>query len=230
MKFFGKLKLKKFEILKIVIVLIYVSLIFLIQDDKPSIQERMKMHCERIENDEDYRLKVAVNNYFREILLNIEKEKNNGDCRFISVYNKFPEMKTCELSISSKNTDENTLNNFIGRIIINNNMMPSTSDLAETFEKYSDKLLSQMDKKSIFNLNFIDILKNNNILYLYSSTRIYLYKLDSFRIENKELVASPMIGYFPDKNYLWNTISDTVIKKYRIKECGETIFNLGHPL
>lgn len=221
MKLAKKLKVTKIGLLKTVVLLVYIALIFLIQDDNPSIVERRKMHCERIENDEDYRLKVAVNRYFYDILLDIKRDKDTDECD-PSPNDKFPELMDCELSITGKNIDENVINVFIGNLILQQNMMTSSSDLNEAFEQYSENILSQIAPSEFWKLNFMEILDNYNIMYFRNGTRLFLYNKSSFTLEGKQkeqLVVRSKAGYSPDSQYMWNTI-DIDIDRYQIENCG----------
>lgn len=221
MKLAKKLKVTKIGLLKTVVLLVYIALIFLIQDDNPSIVERRKMHCERIENDEDYRLKAAVNYYFRDIFLKLKKDKDKDECD-PSPNDKFPELMDCELSITGKNIDENVLNSFIGNRILQNDVFAS-SGLQDAFVQYSENILSQMDPVEFWKLDFMEILKNHNIMYFRNGTKISLYNKSSFTLEGEQkelLVVRSKVGYHPDSQYMWNTIDNIDIDRYQIENCG----------
>ncbi|QLB12678.1 hypothetical protein EV697_101360 [Bisgaardia hudsonensis] len=225
-----KKKITKIGLLKAVVLLVYIALIFLIQDDNPSIVERRKMHCERIERDEEYRLKAAINYYFRDIFLKLKKDKDSYQCR-LSPNNKFPELMDCELSITRKNIDENVLNSFIGNLILQHHMMASSADLDDTFVQYSENILSQMDPVEFWKLDFMEILKNHNIMYLFYGTELSLYEKSSFSLggeQKKQLIIHSKVGGFSDSQYMWNTIRRTRVDRYKIEECGVLtyLFNL----
>ncbi|QLB12679.1 hypothetical protein EV697_101362 [Bisgaardia hudsonensis] len=225
-----KKKITKIGLLKAVVLLVYIALIFLIQDDNPSIVERRKMHCERIERDEEYRLKVAVNRYFNDILLDIKMDKDRDWCD-PDPNDKFPNLMDCELAITGKNIDENVLNSFIGNLILQHHMMASSADLDDTFVQYSENILSQMNPAEFWKLDFMEILKNHNIMYLFYGTELSLYEKSSFSLggeQKKQLIIHSKVGGNSDSQYMWNTIRETKVDRYQIENCGNLryLFNL----
>lgn len=217
------LSMSKNIMLKLSVAILYISLIFLMQYDISSLKETIKMHCERIDNDESYRLKVAVNRYFNDLFFDIKRNKDNDECNPYP-NNKFPNLMNCELSITGGNVNEKVLNGFIGNIILQRNMMASSSDLKDTFVEYSESMLSQMKVADFRKLDFMEVLDNYNIMHLFYGSELFLYEKSSFTLggdKKEQLIVRPKVGYFPDSQYMWNTIKNVNVKRYRIENCGD---------